>query len=178
MSEAPGADTLELERELRDVAGRVTRSPRSLNVVQIAPDEVVRLLDALASLRAEKEELRRERDEARATEGCDKRGTHRFERGGVGSHYCCECFDKVAALPAPVEPGWRPIGEDHPSPPHGQPVLLYSPPSMGWPAGKIEARPFSTGRSGPGWSEYSQHSWATHWMPLPTTTDSQGGEDA
>ena len=79
---------------------------------------------------------------------------------------------------APPVEGWRPIGEDHPAPPHDQPVLLYSPPSTGLPAGKIEARPFSTGRSGPGWSEYSQHSWATHWMPLPTPPDSQGGEDA
>lgn len=63
--------------------------------------------------------------------------------------------------------GWRDIEND--PPPHDVPVLLWSPPSLGWPNGQIEARPFSTGRSGPGWSEYSQHSWATKWMPLPAS---------
>lgn len=62
---------------------------------------------------------------------------------------------------------WQPIGEDYPAPPHDVPVLLWSPPSMAHPNGLIEARPFSTGRRGIGWSEYSQHSWATHWMQLP-----------
>lgn len=62
--------------------------------------------------------------------------------------------------------GWLPIDDTH-MPPHDVPVLLYSPPSMGRPNGEIEARPFSTGRSGIGWSEYSQHSWATYWQPLP-----------
>lgn len=70
---------------------------------------------------------------------------------------------------------WRPIGEDFPAPPHDAPVLLWSPPTMGHPDGWFEARPFSTGRSGPGWSEYSQHSWATRWMPLPTPPAAKEG---
>ena len=60
---------------------------------------------------------------------------------------------------------WRSVDDD--PPPHGEQVLLWSPPSIGRPEGEIEARAFSTGRSGPGWSEYSQHSYATHWQPLP-----------
>ncbi len=70
--------------------------------------------------------------------------------------------------------GWRDIEND--PPPHDVPVLLWSPPSLGWPNGQIEARPFSTGRSGPGWSEYSQHSWATKWMPLPASPSPATGE--
>jgi len=97
MSETPGADTLELERELRDgLAGVTPTWPTDLmryeqgggrlailrdgertlvadfyheadreHYVRCSPDNILRLLDALASLRAEKEELRRERDEAR-----------------------------------------------------------------------------------------------------------------
>lgn len=63
--------------------------------------------------------------------------------------------------------GWQQIGDDHTYPPHDVPVLLWSPPSMAHPDGLIEARPFSTGRRGVGWSEYSQHSYATHWRPQP-----------
>lgn len=33
-----------------------------------------------------------------ATEGCDRPATVRFERGGVGSYYCCPCYFKVQAL--------------------------------------------------------------------------------
>lgn len=68
--------------------------------------------------------------------------------------------------------GWRVIETD--TPPHDVPVLLWQPPSMSHPNGLIEARPFSTGRSGKGWSEYSQHSWATHWMPLPASPSTAG----
>lgn len=131
MSETPGADTLELERELRDGVDGVQGGPWKFqsrigyvlapsakggdfhlsdrvgldddhvqvmrvrgwgyytggghgalglspevaaniqnrtgeHVARCHPDNILRLLDALASLRAEKEELRRERDEARA----------------------------------------------------------------------------------------------------------------
>ena len=69
--------------------------------------------------------------------------------------------------------GWREITDDE-RPPHDTPVLLWQPPSMSHPNGLIEARPFSTGRSGKGWSEYSQHSWATHWMPLPASPSTAG----
>lgn len=69
--------------------------------------------------------------------------------------------------------GWREITDDE-RPPHDTPLLLWQPPSMSHPAGLIEARPFSTGRSGKGWSEYSQHSWATHWMPLPASPPTAG----
>ena len=114
MSETPGADTLELERELRaklpppdaswlvrkrgyfyrgessgytgakSQAGRYTEAeakdiasiePDCMSALRasewpddpmtLSPEVLRRLLDALASLRAEKEELRRERDEAR-----------------------------------------------------------------------------------------------------------------
>ena len=96
MSETPGADTLELERELRDGLAGVTPGPwrtsrtsryvgrlwsapwvcepcqddknflaNAAHIARCSPDNILRLLDALASLRAEKEELRRERDEAR-----------------------------------------------------------------------------------------------------------------
>lgn len=115
MSETPGADTLELERELRaklpppdaswlvrkrgyfyrgessgytgakSQAGRYTEAeakdiasiePDCMSALRasewpddpmtLSPEVLRRLLDALASLRAEKEELRRERDEARS----------------------------------------------------------------------------------------------------------------
>lgn len=89
----------------------------------------------------------------------------------------------LSTLPAAPQ-GWQPIGEDEPAPPHDVPVLLWSPPTLGHPEGQYEARPFSTGRSGPGWSEYSQHSWATHWMPIPAGPEAgrralseRGGED-
>lgn len=107
MSDTPGADTLELERELRDgleglpegpwsasygesgngpdrrpyallsrteddwplgIEGEarcIEGSPLMEHIARCSPDNIFRLLDALASLRAEKEELRRERDEAR-----------------------------------------------------------------------------------------------------------------
>lgn len=82
--------------------------------------------------------------------------------------------EAIAALSeAPREAeGWREITEDQ-SPPHDTPVLLWSPPCFSHD-GQFEARPFSTGRSGPGWSEYSQHSHATHWMPLPTAPKREG----
>ena len=76
------------------------------------------------------------------------------------------------AARAALGSGWRAIETD--TPPHDVPVLLWQPPSMSHPNGLIEARPFSTGRSGKGWSEYSQHSWATHWMPLPASPSTAG----
>ena len=87
----------------------------------------------------------------------------------------CAAYSRVlSAIAHPVQPGWRDIAEDQPAPPHDTPVLLWSPPSLSRPNGEYEARPFSTGRSGPGWSEYSQHSWATHWMPLPAAPQPKG----
>lgn len=64
MSEAPGADTLELERRAKIKAGML----RMCEPIEFGSDAAIieELVDALASLRAEKEELRRERDEARA----------------------------------------------------------------------------------------------------------------
>lgn len=56
--------------------------------------------------------------------------------------------------------GWRPI-ETNP-PPHATDVLLWS------PDGTIEARAFSSGKRGDGWSSYSEHAFATHWQPLPS----------
>lgn len=75
-----------------------------------------------------------------------------------------EFADELASL---SQEGWRDIETD--PPPHDVPVLLWIPPMLGYPNGNIEARPFSTGRSGNGWSEYSQHSWATMWQPLPAS---------
>lgn len=99
-----------------------------------------------------------------------------FERVEANAAHIARCSPENIALllsaaesylSASSNEGWRDIGEDQPDPPHGVSVLLWSPPSLGHPEGHIECRPFSTGRSGPGWSEYSQHSWATHWRPLP-----------
>lgn len=43
-----------------------------------------------------------------ATEGCGKTATAYFERGGVGSHYCHDCYMRVQALPAaPTATGGR-----------------------------------------------------------------------
>jgi len=38
-----------------------------------------------------------------ATEGCGKRATVRFERSGVGTHYCVGCYMRVQALPTSPE---------------------------------------------------------------------------
>lgn len=83
---------------------------------------------------------------------------------------CRQAADTITTLEALVDRAgeWRPITEDDPAPPHDVPVLLWSPPSPSHPDGLIEARPYSTGRSGIGWSERSQHGYATHWMPLPS----------
>lgn len=40
-----------------------------------------------------------------ATDACGKPATVHFERGGVGSDYCHECYMKVQALPATPEQG-------------------------------------------------------------------------
>lgn len=41
-----------------------------------------------------------------ATEGCNKPATVHFERGGVGSYYCHDCYMRIQALPAaPSEQG-------------------------------------------------------------------------
>jgi hypothetical protein len=40
-----------------------------------------------------------------ATEGCEQTATVRFERGGVGSDYCRDCYMRVQALPAAQEAG-------------------------------------------------------------------------
>ena len=41
-----------------------------------------------------------------ATEGCNKPATVHFERGGIGSYYCHECYMRIQALPAaPSEQG-------------------------------------------------------------------------
>ena len=51
-------------------------------------------------------------------------------------------------------------------PPHNEVVLLYWKDWSG--AEYMEATRFSTGERLPsGYSSYSQHSYATHWLPLP-----------
>jgi hypothetical protein len=35
-----------------------------------------------------------------ATEGCNKQATVHFERGGIGSYYCHDCYMRIQALPA------------------------------------------------------------------------------
>lgn len=57
---------------------------------------------------------------------------------------------------------WQPIE----TAPHDEVVLLYW---RDWSGVEyMEATRFSTGERLPnGFSNYSQHGWATHWMPLP-----------
>lgn len=65
---------------------------------------------------------------------------------------------------------WKLIETDRP--PHGEPVLLFWP---DWQDGSpcMEARPYSTGeRLKNGYSNYSEHGSATHWMPLPAPPES------
>lgn len=51
-----------------------------------------------------------------ATEGCGRTATVRFERGGVGSHYCYACYLKVQSLSELVEKAKRgEIGDNPPS---------------------------------------------------------------
>lgn len=35
-----------------------------------------------------------------ATEGCGHKATVHFERGGIGSYYCHDCYVRIQALPA------------------------------------------------------------------------------
>lgn len=42
-----------------------------------------------------------------ATEGCGNKATIRFERGGVGAHYCHDCYMRVQSLPAAPHLGVR-----------------------------------------------------------------------
>ena len=57
---------------------------------------------------------------------------------------------------------WQPIE----TAPHDEVVLLYWKDWSG--AEYMETARYSTGkRYENGYSDYSQHSWATHWMPLP-----------
>lgn len=35
-----------------------------------------------------------------ATEGCDHKATIHFERGGIGSYYCHDCYMRIQSLPA------------------------------------------------------------------------------
>jgi len=71
----------------------------------------------------------------------------------------------IDALPDMVAPQWQPIE----TAPHGVDVLLYCP-DMGCQTNRerIELGAYSTGRRIGGTSSMSYHSWATHWMPLPT----------
>jgi len=65
------------------------------------------------------------------------------------------------------KPEWIEITEES-RPPHDTEVLLWSPPTEGQEKGEVEARKFSQGsRNELGISNYSQHAYATHWMPLP-----------
>lgn len=113
-------------------------------------------------IRALVEELRQDAEMLR--DGHQKNLTELWH-SDVVKEAAIDCDRAADALSCLAGEGWRDIESD--PPPHDVQVLLWSPPSMGWPAGKIEARPFSTGRSGDGWSEYSQHSWATKWCALP-----------
>ena len=57
---------------------------------------VNRLLAECDALSAENERLRE-----CATEGCCNSATVHFVRGGIGSHYCYDCYLKVQAVATP-----------------------------------------------------------------------------
>ena len=68
--------------------------------------------------------------------------------------------------PVSVE-AWQEITDDC-RPPHEEVVLLYW---QDWSGAEyVEAARFSTGqRFDSGYSNYSQHGYATHWRPVPST---------
>ena len=112
-----------------------------------------------------------------------KNGQRQLDQDGVEVGVSRQALDElIAAFEARTAlsaQGWRDITEDD-LPPHGIPVLLWSPPSPSDPngSGLVEAVPFSTGTRGKDWSTISQHGYATKWMPLPSlpaAPTAQGG---
>ena len=60
------------------------------------PDTIRELLAERDTLSAENERLRE-----CASEGCCNSATVHFVRGGIGSHYCYDCYLKVQAVATP-----------------------------------------------------------------------------
>jgi|GEM_PF-3753075 len=88
---------------------------------------------------------------------------------------CVKLWNTRLAQPAPqIGDGWLEIASN--PPPHNTQILLAHIDNLGRKI--VEAEKFSTGERLPsGRSNYSQHAWATHWMPLPAFTPSEQAKD-
>lgn len=114
----------ELRQALKDVLGCAREvlssvhqpNPSDPTRWDVAPGQHVRFCNAIECLEADVDQASTILDEADtraalahtgkptvkpqecATEGCDHSATVYFERGGVGSHYCHNCYMRVQAI--------------------------------------------------------------------------------